>query len=71
MKTFAKIKFWSLLVFGLFFLFIGVFLFVTQGASEGAIQGFLLAGIGQLVIFYILLFYLYKGKLKNARRKKT
>ena len=69
MKTFAKIKFWSLLGFGLIFLFLGTFFLVTQRASQGAIQALLLAGCGQLAIFYILLFYLYKGKLKNAKKK--
>ncbi|MFC2129153.1 hypothetical protein ACFLQX_00060 [Bacteroidota bacterium] len=68
MKTLAKIKFWSLLGFGLFFLFTGTFLLVTKRASQGAIEALLIAGMGQLVIFYILLFILYKGKLKNARK---
>lgn len=69
MKTFAKIKFWSLLGFGMIFLILGTFLFISGRASQGAIEALLIAGLGQLVIFYFLLFYLYKGKLRNMTKK--
>lgn len=65
MKTLAKLKFWSFLIFGLLFLFAGIFFFVSGKASEGIAEVLMIAGVGQLVIFYALLFYLYKGKLKN------
>ncbi|QMU64328.1 MAG: hypothetical protein GKR88_08540 [Flavobacteriaceae bacterium] len=66
MKTFAKLKFWSFLIFGILFLFAGIFFFVSGKSSEGTANVLMIAGIGQLIIFYGLLFYLYKGKLKDA-----
>ena len=69
MKTFAKIKFWSLLAAGHLFLFLGTYLFITGRASQGAIEALLIAGMGQLTILYILLFFLYKDKLKNLTKK--
>ena len=69
MKTFAKIKFWSLLFFGMLFLTLGTFFFITGRASQGAIQALLIAGIGQLTIFYVLLFLLFKDKFKIGAKK--
>ncbi len=69
MKTFAKIKFWSLLVFGMLFLIAGTFFLITGRASQGATEALFIAGLGQLAIFYILLFYLYKGELKKIMKK--
>jgi len=69
MKTFARIKFWSLPIFGFLFLLAGSYFHISGRASSGAVQALFIAGVGQLAIFYILLFYLYKGKLKNARKK--
>lgn len=68
MKKFAKWKFWSLLGFGLAFLLLAAYLFATGRGSSSLAQLSLLAGAGQLIIFNILLFYLYKGKLKEARK---
>jgi high-affinity Fe2+/Pb2+ permease len=68
MKKLAKWKFWSFLVFGLAFIFFGAFLFATGRGSSSLAEFSLLAGTGQLVIFTVLLFYLYKGKLKEARK---
>ena len=66
MKKFALLKFWSLLVFGFAFLLLAAFLFATGRGESSAANLSLIAGSGQLLIFTILLFYLYKGKLKSA-----
>lgn len=66
MKTLAKWKFWSYLVFGMLFLFAGIFFFVSGKASQAIANVLMIAGVGQLLFFYGLLFYLYKGKLKDA-----
>ena len=66
MKKLAKIKFWSLLFTGIFLLLLGSFLFVSKSASEASIALILIAGVVQLIIFYCILFYLYKGKIRNA-----
>jgi len=68
MKTLAKWKFWSLLGFGLAFIFLAAYLFATGRGSSSLAELSLIAGAGQLVIFTILLFYLYKGKLREARK---
>ncbi|MEE4248429.1 MAG: hypothetical protein V2I33_23855, partial [Kangiellaceae bacterium] len=60
MKRLAKIKFWSFAIFGTIFLILGTYLFVSGKSSEGTAKVLIIAGIGQLVIFYGLLFYLYK-----------
>lgn len=66
MKTFAKIKFWSFGIFGTLFVVLGSYFFVSGNSSEGTAKTLMIVGIGQLVIFYGLLFYLYKGKIKEA-----
>lgn len=68
MKKLAKWKFWSFLVFGLAFIFLAAWLFATGRGSSSMAKLSLLAGTGQLIIFNVLLFYLYKGKLKEARK---
>ena len=67
MKTgikFAKLRFWAYFIFGTLFVFAGAFFFVRGNSAMG--NFLMLAGVGQLIIFYGLLFYLYKGKLKDA-----
>ena len=66
MKTLAKWKFWSLLVAGMLFLLAAAFLYASGRGSTSLAELCLIAGAGQLLIFYILLFYLYKGKLRDA-----
>lgn len=66
MRKLAKWKFWSLLGFGLAFIFLAAFLFATGRGSSSLAELSLIAGVGQLVIFTVLLFYLYKGKLRDA-----
>lgn len=62
----AKWRFWGFLIAGIIMLFIGVYT-LSMGANYAHFTKlFLIAGVGQLVIFYSLLFYLYKGILKNA-----
>jgi len=68
MKKLAKWKFWSLLGFGLAFIFLAAFLFATGRSSRGVAELVLIAGVGQLVFFAVLLFYLYKGKISEARK---
>lgn len=51
MKTLAKLKFWSYLIFGLLFLLAGIFFFVSGKASEGIAKILMIAGVGQLAIF--------------------
>lgn len=62
MKTIAKIKFWSLLTFGLLFLFVGAFMFTTASGSRETSEVLMFSGIGQLTLFYFLLFWFYKKK---------
>lgn len=60
------IKLWSFLVFGFLFLLFGVYLFASGHDSPGTIQAMIIAGMGQLVIFYILLFTWYR---KDEKKK--
>lgn len=69
MKTIAKLKFWSFLIFGILFLLAGIFFFVSGKTSLGTAKVLMISGVGQLIIFYGLLFYLYNGKLKDAIKK--
>lgn len=66
MKTIVKIKFWSFLFAGITLLFLGAYLFITKSTDENVTAMIIGAGVIQLVFFYLALFYLYKGKLKNA-----
>ena len=68
MKVLAKLKFWSFLVFGILFLLAGIFFFVSGKSSVTTAKTLMIAGVGQLIVFYGLLFYLYKGKLKDAKK---
>lgn len=68
MKKLAKWKFWSLLVFGIGFIFVAVFLIATGRGDSSLARLSMLAGVGQLIIFNVLLFYLYKGKLNKDRK---
>jgi hypothetical protein len=65
MKTFAKLKFWSFLIFGIIFLFLGIFSLNSEKYVNLSSMFFIVA-IVQLIIFHGLLFYLYKGKIKGA-----
>ncbi|MEH0007526.1 MAG: hypothetical protein V6Z82_02255 [Flavobacteriales bacterium] len=67
MKTwikFVRSQFWAYFIFGTSFVFAGAFFFVRGNSAMGSLL--MIAGVGQLIIFYGLLFYLYKGKLKDA-----
>ncbi len=68
MKKLAKWKLWSFLVFGLLFLLAAAFLYATGRGDSSLAHLSLLAGIGQLLIFTVLLFYLYKGKIKEGQK---
>ncbi|MFY0603312.1 MAG: hypothetical protein JXQ93_05150 [Flavobacteriaceae bacterium] len=66
MKKFAKFYFWGFLINAIILLGIGSYLLVTKEASSRTTNLLLFAGAVQMIIFYGLLFYLYKGKLKDA-----
>jgi uncharacterized membrane protein HdeD (DUF308 family) len=66
MKKLVKTKFWSLLIVGIILLILGTYFFVTKKASESTTNLLLIAGVTQLTLFYGVMFYLYKGKMKNA-----
>ena len=68
MKKLAKWKLWSFLVFGIAFIFLAAFLLATGRGDSSLAKLSMLAGAGQLIIFTVLLFYLYKGKLKADRK---
>lgn len=68
MKKLAKWKFWSFLVFGILFILLAAYLYATGRGSSSLAHLSLLAGIGQLVIFNVLLFYLNKGRIRQARK---
>jgi len=68
MKKLAKWKFWSFLVLGIGFIFVAVFLIATGRGDSSLAKLSMLAGAGQLIFFNILLFYLYKGKIKEGRK---
>lgn len=62
----AQWRFWGFLIAGIIMLFIGVYT-LSMGVNYAHFTKlFLIAGVGQLMIFYTLLFYLYKGSLTNA-----
>ena len=61
---FARLRFWCYLLFGTLFVVAGALFFVRGDSAMG--NFLMVAGAGQLIIFYGLLFYLYKGKLKDA-----
>lgn len=65
MKLFSKIYLWSYLVFGILFLFIGIYLVASGRSSEGVIKTFIIAGTGQLVLFGIAMLWLNRDRLRN------
>lgn len=66
MKKLGKFYFWGFLINAILLLGFGGYFFVTKKASSEATNLLLFAGTIQIIIFYGLLFYLYKGKIKNA-----
>lgn len=68
-KKIGNIKLWSFLVFGFLFLIFGVYLLVSGKGSPGMIKAMVVAGTGQLVIFYVLFFLLYRERLKKKSDK--
>ncbi len=69
MKTFAKIKLFSFLVFGLLFLVIGISMHISGKWLPGSVMAFILAGTGQIVIFNVLFFILYKDRIRERLKK--
>ncbi len=68
MKIYTQIKLWSFLVFGLIFLFLGVYFFVNGRSTPGVVKAMIITGAGQLIIFNILFFALNWEKLKKRFR---
>ena len=69
MKTIGKITLWSFLVFGILFLFGGVYLYVSGSSTPGVVKGLIIAGTGQLVIFNVLFFLVFRKLLKDKSEK--
>ncbi len=66
MRKLAKFYFWGFLINGILLLAFGSYFLVTKKVSSETTNLLLYAGALQMIIFYGLLFYLYKGKLKDA-----
>jgi hypothetical protein len=65
MRKIGKFYFWGFLVNAILLLGFGGYFFVTKKASSETTNLLLLAGAIQMIIFYGLLFYMNKGKIKN------
>jgi hypothetical protein len=66
MNTYAKIKFWSFPIVGAVCVFIGAYLFPFGPDKRPLSELLLLAGVGQLVIFVVLLFLRYRRKNRET-----
>lgn len=66
MKKIAKLYFWGFLINAVILLALGSYFLVTKRATSRTANLLLFAGGIQMIIFYGLLFYLYKGKLKST-----
>lgn len=69
MKKFAKIQLFSFLVFGLLFLFLAVYLEASGRSTESMISALVIAGTGQIVIFNVILFVVFREKIKEMLKK--
>jgi hypothetical protein len=68
MNLYTKIKFWSLPVVGVVCIFIGGYLYPFGPEKRPWSEFLLLAGVGQLLIFAVLLFFWYRRKNKQAEK---
>ncbi len=66
MNVYAKVKYWSFLIVGSVCVFIGAFLFPYGQDKRSLAEFFLLIGLGQLVIFAVLLFLKYRRKNRET-----
>lgn len=66
MNTYAKVKFWSFLVVGVICIFMGGYLFPFGPDKRPWAELLLLVGVGQLVIFAVLLFLRYRRRKKDT-----
>ncbi|MCK4880694.1 MAG: hypothetical protein KAS82_08545 [Bacteroidales bacterium] len=66
MNIYAKVKFWSFLVIGVVSIFIGAYLFPFGPDKRPWAELFLLVGVGQLLIFAVLLFLRYRRRSKGT-----
>ena len=68
MNTYTKVKFWSFLIVGAVCIFIGAYLYPFGPDKRPWAEFLLLAGLGQLVIFAVLLFLRYRRKNREAAK---
>ena len=66
MSIYGKIKFWSFLVIGIICTFVGGYLYPFGPEKRTWAEFLLLIGVGQLVIFAVLLFLKYRRKNKET-----
>ncbi|MDF1574071.1 MAG: hypothetical protein P1P86_02625 [Bacteroidales bacterium] len=68
MNRYTKVKFWSLPVVGIVCILIGGFLYPYGPEKRVYADFFLLAGLGQIVIFAVLLFFWVRRKNREAKK---
>lgn len=68
MNIYAKVKFWSFLVIGIICVFIGAYLYPYGPDKRHWADFLLIIGVGQLVIFAVLLFLRYRRKNKETTK---
>ncbi len=66
MDIFKKVKFWSFLVIGVISTFIGAYLFPFGPDKRPWAEFLLLIGVGQLIIFAVLLFFRYRRRNERS-----
>ncbi len=66
MNTYAKVKFWSFLIVGAVCIFFGAYLIPFGPDKRPIAELLLLAGLGQLLIFTVLLFLKYRKRSKGT-----
>jgi drug/metabolite transporter (DMT)-like permease len=68
MNIYVKVKFWSFLIIGVICIFIGAYLYPFGPDKRHWADVLLIIGVGQLVIFAVLLFLKYRRKNKEAAK---
>lgn len=65
----GKIRLWSFLVFGIIFLLTGVYLYASGKGSEAVAASFVIVGTGQLIIFNVLFFLVFRKSPEKETKK--
>lgn len=68
MNLYAKVKFWSLPVIGIVCILTGGYLYPFGPEKRIWSEFLLIAGLGQLLIFVILLFFWYRKKNRDGEK---